>query len=364
MGRKKDTIRLYFTFEGHHYEVTGATQVEAEIKKHDKLLALRAGSMVYETSTTFAQWSKIVMETYKQNITEKRRRSYQAIVNNCLLPALGSMQLKHIKQVHCQNALVDYRKPDGSPYSEYNVKQAKYLMHFILEKAVENRILSYNPAVGLVLPEAIPPQERRSLTEFERDIFLDVCEASDKFLIFELMFHTGCRPDEACRVQGFDVLDIKGYKMLHIRGTKTPKADRIVPLPDVMYQKLRKLQPFEYAATSEKGKHFTADSSAFKRRLKALKRALHLRAGGKTYRNQVVAPYPFDMAFTSYWLRHTYCTNLQKAGVDLATASKLMGHSSIAITADIYTHIDTTAVVNAARVMFGTGSEPGHTGTL
>lgn len=39
-------------------------------------------------------------------------------------------------------------------------------------------------------------------------------------------------------------------------------------------------------------------------------------------------------------LRHTYATTLYRAGVDLRTAQKLMGHSSIQMTADIYTHLE------------------------
>ena len=41
---------------------------------------------------------------------------------------------------------------------------------------------------------------------------------------------------------------------------------------------------------------------------------------------------------TLYCLRHTFCTDLQRAGVAINVAKELMGHSSIAVTADIYTH--------------------------
>ena len=40
-----------------------------------------------------------------------------------------------------------------------------------------------------------------------------------------------------------------------------------------------------------------------------------------------------------YCLRHTYCTDLQSAGVPINVARELMGHSSIALTAQIYTHM-------------------------
>lgn len=44
--------------------------------------------------------------------------------------------------------------------------------------------------------------------------------------------------------------------------------------------------------------------------------------------------------FDDVKLRHTYATTLYRARVDLHTAQKLMGHSSIQVTADIYTHLE------------------------
>ena len=37
-------------------------------------------------------------------------------------------------------------------------------------------------------------------------------------------------------------------------------------------------------------------------------------------------------------LRHAHATLMRKAGVDLKTVSERLGHSTIAITADLYTH--------------------------
>ena len=52
-----------------------------------------------------------------------------------------------------------------------------------------------------------------------------------------------------------------------------------------------------------------------------------------------------------YCLRHTYCTDLQKKGVDVRTAQYLMGHGAIAMTADIYTHVDDSQVLVAANAL-------------
>ena len=71
--------------------------------------------------------------------------------------------------------------------------------------------------------------------------------------------------------------------------------------------------------------------------------------GCKTYRNALIPPYLLADDFVPYCLRHTYCTDLCKADVDVRTAQKLMGHANISITADIYTHVDLGDIKKAAE---------------
>ena len=48
----------------------------------------------------------------------------------------------------------------------------------------------------------------------------------------------------------------------------------------------------------------------------------------------------FISRFTPHQLRHTYATLLYVSGVDVLTASQLLGHSNITTTLAIYTHLD------------------------
>ena len=81
------------------------------------------------------------------------------------------------------------------------------------------------------------------------------------------------------------------------------------------------------------------------------KRKINIAMGCAVYRNKLIPPYPLADDIVQYCLRHTYCTNLAKKGIDIRTAQKLMGHTDIRMTANIYTHIDMSDLEKAARIL-------------
>ena len=51
---------------------------------------------------------------------------------------------------------------------------------------------------------------------------------------------------------------------------------------------------------------------------------------------------------SSHGLRHQYATAAREAGIDMGVISKNMGHASVAITEDIYAHITSNVLEEAA----------------
>lgn len=338
-------IRKTFTYEGKRYTVRGKTEKEAIMKMANKIRDLEEGTFVLSGNTSVRDWALRCVETYKTNQSAITRKTYLSRMNTCILEKIGDRPLKSIKPFDCQNILNDLI--DGS---QYQISAVYQMLQFIFSKAKINKLISEDPTLDLQKPKGTK-EKRRALTEKEEIYFLKVCETSEQFLPFMLMYFCGCRTSEAKEAMGKDIIQIKDengtYPVLHIRGTKTKNADRNVPIPQELYQRIKNTPKFEYIAPNDAGNKHTDNS--FKRAIKALRRAMNIAMGCKVYRNQLMPPYPLAEDFVPYCLRHTYCTNLCKKGVDIRTAQYLMGHSDIALTANIYTHTDNSSIIVAAK---------------
>ncbi|MDD7347331.1 MAG: tyrosine-type recombinase/integrase, partial [Clostridiales bacterium] len=134
---------------------------------------------------------------------------------------------------------------------------------------------------------------------------------------------------------------------LKIRGTKTANAVRTVPIP----LKLQGLLPDECKYTLSHTKNGRMlNAGEFNLMWKHFKREMNILMGAKTYRNKLLQDLVAD-DLIPYCLRHTFCTDLQKAGIDLRTAQYLMGHADIKMTANIYTHVDDEIVKSTYDIL-------------
>ena len=73
------------------------------------------------------------------------------------------------------------------------------------------------------------------------------------------------------------------------------------------------------------------------------------------YRNKLIPPYPLAPDLVPYCFRHEYCSDLARKGVDIRIAQKLMGHSTIELTANIYTHVEKDDIIEVAKIINGNG---------
>ena len=335
---KKYKYTKTFTFEGKRYFVRADTQ-EALFKKMWKKQANLENNM-NSSSMRFLDWSERCINTYKINCSEKTKQDFICLVNTNINKYIGMLPLKSIKQMHCQDII---NRQKGKSVSQ--ISKVYQALQFIFLKAKQEDLISRNPAEFIEKPRGTK-KKRRALTQEEQTIFTDVAKCNRKNYGFLLMLYCGCRPSEAYACKLSDIIQTNDIYLLHIKGTKTVMADRFVPLPYWLYE-LFIDNDGEYICQLSNGSKVSRDY--MKLVWASYKRTINLKMGAKTYRNQLIEPLPLSSDIVQYCLRHTYCTNLAKAKIDIRTAQKLMGHADIQMTANIYTHIDNTDIVDAAR---------------
>lgn len=337
---KKYKHQKTFTFDGKRYVVRADTEPQLYEKLALKKRDLEEGRVTISGSMTVSEWVKQCMEAYKPNVGDDYRYQMEQRIQKHVLSDIGSLPLKSIKPLQCQ-AILNRQKG----MSKSHINKLYHELYFIFDKAVSNQLILKNPAGNLIRPEGYV-NTRRSLTPQEEKAWIEIMDTDDRFILFQLMYYCGCRSSEAIKVTSSDFF-LKSYPALHIRGTKTKNSDRVVPVPDTLWAKINTREGV--IAVNSSGRPFTHTS--YHRLSNALKRALNIAMGCQIYRNQLIPPLPLGEDFVPYMFRHTYCTNLQKAGVDIRTARDLMGHADISTTANIYTHQDDTTLETAARLI-------------
>lgn len=342
---KKYKIRKTFTFDGKRYSAYGDSEKEALLRMFEKKKALEEGKVTVSGSMTVSEWTEIAISTYKQNVSPEVMKDMMMRIRKHILSAIGYRALRSVKPLDCQAIM---NKCSGMSFS--HIQKLTQELRFIFSTAVQNKLILENPAQYITIPKAVKGK-RQSLTEDERKVFLRACEGTDRFRVFQLMYYCGCRPAEAIGCEGRDLGVMDGVSILHIRGTKTVNADRIVPIPEDFYNLIKDTPSDEPLAPNDRGRHHS--ESSYNRAVSSLRREMNILLGCRVYRNQLIPPFPLRESFVPYDLRHTFCTDLARKGVDIRIAQKLMGHSSINITSDIYTHVDSQQILSEAIKILG-----------
>lgn len=342
---KRYKYRKTFIFDGKRYSAYGDTEKEALLRMFEKKKALEEGRVTVSGSMTVSEWTEIALSSYKQNVKPEVMRDMRTRIQKHILSVIGYKPLKAVKPLDCQ-AIIN--ASSGMSFS--HVQKLSQEMRFIFSTAVRNKLILENPAEYIVKPRA-EKGKRHTLTEEERRIFLGVCEKTDRFRVFQLMYYCGCRPAEAISCEGRDISVMDDVATLHIRGTKTINSDRIVPIPEELFVLIKSTPSDTPIAPNEKGRRHS--ESSYNRAVASLRREMNIALGCKVYRNQLVPPYPLRESFVPYDLRHTFCTDLSRKGVDIRVAQRLMGHSSINLTADIYTHVENQQILSEAFKILG-----------
>lgn len=283
------------------------------------------------------------LEAYKRSsVSDAWYSGLKIILNKYIVAGIGDKRVSKIRPIEVQQML------NGIDASNEYIGKVYNLTRQIFHYAYRNDLTSHDFSEDLEKPKGRAPQPGRSLTEYEQRVLLKVVTGHRMELLCKLMLFCGLRTKEARELQWKDV-DLAG-EVIHVHGTKTANAERTVPIPSRFIEDLREHSgsPFDSVCGLEK--------QQAERGWRNVKRLMNIEMGCRVYRNKLIPPLPLQEPCRLYDLRHTYCTNLEKQGVPISIASRLMGHSDISLTARIYTH-ENDESLELARALIN-----GHTG--
>lgn len=143
--------------------VYGKTQKELEANIHALTNEINSGVAVWQNDITFSQLAKIWMEQYHPMESEKWKYREQTVINSHLLPTLGSMHARDLRQIHLQS-IISSLATQG--YATGTMKKIKQTAVRIMQVAVESDLIVKNPFSGIKVPY-VEPETRRALTEGE-----------------------------------------------------------------------------------------------------------------------------------------------------------------------------------------------------
>lgn len=333
-------------------QVYGRNEKEA-LKKLAKVQAeYELGIRTINSSTPFRIWCEEWLNTYRRaSVAPPQFKDLSSRINKYFVLPLGEMSLSTIKPVHiqqCLNALEGKSKSfQKKCYNDING---------LFKKAVENELVIKNPVVGTILPQGKEEEPRRALTPLELDIYRKVSAQTPYALMFDLSLDCGLRPQEvrALRWENIDIekaiLTVAGAIKKGTRDVGEPKSKaglRRIPIPNILLNRLKELDTPRQGFIFASGSGSPVSVTHYKRKWKSFHRLMDIEAGATVYRNKIMA-HAIDVNLSPYYLRHTYATSLAEKGVPMKTAQVLLGHSSISITAKVYTHF-TEAMFEDAR---------------
>ena len=340
--------------DGHKKFFTGPTSDVVKKRLKAAQEAAGAGRLVVgrdqPVSTYLERW---LNDAARPSIRVKTYEDYDLCVRR-LIPLIGRVKLRALSPEHIQQALGTLSSRGLAPRT---VKQVHMVLRRALKQAVLWRLLPSNPS-DAVKPPRTPRVEHTVLNEEQTRRLLEASKGTRQYALFVLLATTGCRVGEALGLRWSDI-DFersmatvrRGLQMQRGVGLvfvepKTARSRRPLPLPPETLAALRAHRQSQNRDRSRVGSLWTETGLVFTTPI-----------GGPRNPRNLFEPFASALKRAGlphiriHDLRHGAATHLLTKGVHPKVVQDLLGHSTIAITLDTYSHVMPALAKEASGLM-------------
>lgn len=342
------------------------TRKDAEKKLTELLHEHDTGTLIRPGKIHLKEYLERWLKDYVWlNLAPKTAEGYEHICQRHLAPSLGNMTLNGLKPEHLQHY---YSEKQSSGLSATTVRHHHTLLHKALQTAVEWGLLARNTADAVSPPRA-QGIEMSIWNEDEIATFLESAKGTPYYTLFYLALYTGMRRSEllALRWCDLDLLELQVYvsRSLHvlkggevvIRQPKSAKGRRMIALTPSTALVLREHQGKQQLDRAMLRASLKDDALVFSDiEGKPLLPNTVTHAWIKLVRRTGIKPIRFHDA------RHSHASLMLKQGTHPKIVQERLGHASIQVTLDTYSHV-APGLQEAAAVRFDqafTGRYNGH----
>lgn len=348
--RPDGLLEKRFMVEGKRYSVYGINNKEIEQKERELRKTIEAGLYTKNRNITldgyFEEWL-----VGKRNATKGNTlKTYKSYYYKHISPRLGNKKVQKIERrevLKLQNEILQ----------ELSISTCNIVLRvlkIVLNEAVKDDIIVKNPAIGVKAIKEVGTKatetHHRALEEWEQKKFMEQIRNDFYYEFIALLLTTGMRQGEAAALTWSDI-DYK-QNVIHITKTVTYDEDGKIRIGDT--------------PKSEAGKRDIPMNDTIKEILKAQKRknALMQDSDVKQFNNRIFSAVYGGIInsfvinktiartllsleeqgthiehFTAHALRDTFATRYIEQGGNMQTLKTILGHSSLSMTMDLYSHV-------------------------
>ena len=335
----------------------GKTRKEVQEKLTAAVNDVNNDTYIEPSRMTVGEWLDIWLKDYKKKSVKPTTYTVcHRYCKNYIKPAIGHCLLKDLRNMHIQRIVNDMIDKELSPET---IGLVHTVISGALKQAVKNDLVKKNAAADVLLPK---PRKytRRVLTVEEQRRLVETAKTQRHGEFVILALATGLRCGELLALTWDDV-DFEKSE-LHVNKTtytakdpdicdakwevrvgspKTETSDRVVPLLPGVLEMLGSMKDaqemLKRSETAWRGFGFlNEDNLVFCNSKGTLVRPDNMRS----YFKAILLKAGINSeGMGIHSLRHTFATRGLENGIDMKIMQELLGHASIKMTADIYTHV-------------------------